>query len=672
MRRIPVILLAVIALAAGLFAQEVPPPVQEQQLQAPQAPAPQENKDAKYTNESIAAVSFVEGKAFVQRASDLGYEEAALNMPISEGDRISTSDGRVEIHFGRGNYIRLDNESKVDILNLPKKGDEIARIRVWSGSAFLVVGTLKAEKAIELHTADSSFYVLDRGVYRVDVRENRNTEIQVYQGLIEVAGEEGSTLLKASQKLEIAEGRFASKPSSFIAVSNDGFDRFNESRTAATGREVAQSRLPEELSDYEAQLDEYGEWHYLPPYGNVWVPSDIDDDWRPYYDGRWTWLPLSGWTWWPYEPWGWSTFHYGRWHWGVDLGWYWIPMNMWGPAWVNWWWDDWYFGWAPLSYWGYPGVWLGGAYYGHYYGPYYPVGSRALTVVRRDQLRDPHIARNALRGDALKSINRISLTNRSLTLKPAGTKISVQPMDGGRVLLRNNGSGTGLTQERRINRPGTATGGPANTTGPRAIRKPEDPGKSGGTASRGAAAKPQSIKSPSTGQKSGSSGKSAGSGARNIRKKDGTPATSESAAVGYRSDPNIAGTSTGSRVGSPRNVNGYPSSPTIRRPQSSPSYGDNGRARAGAYTGPYSRPSSSAGRSIRSSGSRAGSSSAGRSGSVSRGSSSSGRSGSVSRGSSSRSGGSVSRGSSSRGSSGSSRGSSGSSRGSSGGSVRRK
>ena len=651
MKRTFIIAVAVIALAAGVFAQEA---------QAPVPQAQQETKDAKYTNESIARLSYVDGKAFVQRASDLGYEEAALNMPISEGDRLSTSEGRVEVHFGRANYLRLDNDSKVDILNLPKKDDETARIRVWSGKVYLVVGTLKKEKSIELHTADSSFYVLDRGVYRVDVRENRDTEIQVHQGLIEVAGEEGSTLLKASQRLEISEGRFASKPSSFIAVANDGFDRFNESRAAATGREIAQARLPEELSDYEGELEEYGDWTYLAPYGNVWVPGGIDDDWRPYYNGRWTWLPLSGWTWWPYDPWGWSTFHYGRWHWGLDIGWYWIPMNMWGPGWVNWWWDDYYFGWAPLSYWGYPGVIMDGMYYGHYYGGYYPYGSRALTVVRRDQLRDPHIAQNALRGDSLKSLNRMSLTNRNLSLKPAGTKISVQPLDGGRVLLRNADKGAGLTQDRRINRPGTSAGGTATSTGPRAIRKPDDPGKAGG-----AAAKPQSVKSPtrSGGEKSGSTGKSSGSTGRNIRKKDGSPATSASAAAGFQSDPNIAGTS--SRVGSARNANGYPSSPTIKRPQS---YGDNGAARARTFTGPSSRPSSgsyarpSSGRSSGSSGTRVGSSSSGRSGSASRGSSSSGRSGSVSRGSSSRG----SSGSASRGSSGSSRGSSG------GGSVRRK
>jgi Family of unknown function (DUF6600)/FecR protein len=631
---------ALFLIAAGVFAQET------------QTPTPQntkEIKDAKYTNESIAHLSFVEGKAFVQRASDLGYEEAALNMPISEGDRIGTSEGRVEVHFGKGNYIRLDNDTKVDILNLPKKDDDVARIRVWSGNIFLVVGALKKEKAIELHTADSSFYVLDRGIYRVDVRENRDTEIQVYQGLIEAAGEEGSTLLKASQRLEISEGRFASKPSSFIAVANDAFDKFNESRNSVTGREFAKGNLPEELSDYEGDLDENGEWTYLAPYGNVWVPNGVDEDWRPYYNGRWTWLPLSGWTWWPYEPWGWSTFHYGRWHWGLDMGWYWIPMNMWGPAWVDWWWDDYYFGWAPLSYWGYPGVLMGGAYYGHYYGGYYPYQSRALTVVRRDQLKDPHISANALRGDSLKGLTRMSLTNQSLNLRPAGTKISVQPLDGNRVLLRNDNRPGGLERDARISR--QPVGGSSNATGPRAIRKPDEPTKTQGR-TQGTAAKPQSVKSPDKGTKSGTA-KTAGSGGRNIRKKDDSPATAASSAVGYRSDPSIAGTSP--RVGTTRTVNGYPSSSTISRPTT---YGDSGRARARIFTGPYSRPSY--GGSIARPFSGRSSGSSGRTSGGRVGSSSSGRSSGASRGSSSRGSGSASRGSSSG------------SRGGSGGSVRRK
>ncbi len=633
MRRTIIIAAALIILAAGVWAQEA------------KAPAPQNPKDvqdAKYTNDSIARLSFIEGKTFVQRASDLGYEEGALNMPISEGDRISTSDGRAEIHFGKGNYVRLNGDTKLDVLNLPKKDDDITRLRVWSGSVYLVVGTLKKEKGIELHSADSSFYVLDRGIYRVDVRENRETEVQVFEGLIEAAGEAGSSLLKAGQRLEVTEGRFASKPSSFIAVANDSFDKFNESRNSVTRRQYAKAYLPEELSDFEAELDEYGEWTYLAPYGNVWVPGGVDNDWRPYYNGRWTWLPLTGWTWWPYEPWGWSTFHYGRWHWGLDMGWYWIPMNMWGPAWVNWWWDDFYFGWAPLSYWGYPGIVMGGHYYGHYYGPNYPYGSAALTVIRKDHLKAPGISANALRGDSLKSLNKMSLTSRNLNLRPAGTKISVQPLDGNRVMLRKDNSQTGLAPDKR------GLGGSSSANSPRAIRRPAETGKSPG-ASSGTAAKPQSVKGPDKGAKAApakTSSPSQGSASteRKIRKKDGSGGTAGSASAGYRSSPGVT-----------RNANGYPSSPTITRPTS---YGDGGTARARTFSGPYSRPSSSRTGTVRSGGSSTGR------GSARVGSSSSGRSSGGSRGSASRGGGSASRGSSS--------GSRGSSGGSSGGSVKRK
>ncbi len=610
-----------------------------------------QDQDTKYTNESVARMSFVSGKTYVQRASDLGFEEGALNMPISEGDRIGTTDGRAEIHFGRGNYIRLDGETKIDVLNLPKKGDEQARIRVWSGSMYLVVGSLKKEKAVELHTADASFYVLDKGVYRVDVRENRDTEILVYAGLIEAAGEEGSTLLKASQRLEVSEGRFLSKPSSFIAVANDGFDKFNESRDQVARRMASKSYLPEELGDFEAELEEHGEWTYLPPYGNVWVPGGVDDDWRPYHYGRWTWLPLTGWTWWPYEPWGWSTFHYGRWHWGVGLGWYWIPTGLWGPAWVNWWWDYDYFAWAPISYWGYPVVVIGGSFYGNYYGPYYPYGSAALTVIRRDSLKAPNVSANALRGDSLAGLNKMSLSHRSLDIRPAGTKISVQPLEGNRVLLRRDDRTTSLERDRAIGRDAVRSPGASTEGATRVIRKQGEPtggeakaaGKSAaGDASQTVKKDGQAAASPPA--KSSGAAKEKGSSERNIRKKDGEPAPATGPAAGYSSSSTVSGAA--SRVESPRTVHGYPSSPAISRARVQ---GDGGSARSRSFAGPFSRGGSSGAQS--------------RPSSV--------RSGDSSSGGSSRTG--VSSSGSSRGSSSGSRGSSSSgSRGSSGGSVRKK
>lgn len=292
MRRALILIAALILIISAGWSQEAQQ-APDQGQQAQKAP-PQQPKETKYTNDSVARMSYVEGKTFVQRASDLGYEEGVVNTPVSEGDRLGTAEGRMEVHFGRGNYVRLDNNTKLDILNLPKKGDDIARMRVWSGSIYLVVSNLAKEKGIEVHTADSSFYLLDKGVYRINVRENRATEILVVRGLIEAAGEGGSTLVKAEQRLEITEGRFDGKPAAFIAVPDDGFDRFNASRNTQVGEQYAKNGkkyLSGDLEDYESELDQNGQWTYLAPYGNVWVPSGVSEDWRPYYDGP---LGLSG------------------------------------------------------------------------------------------------------------------------------------------------------------------------------------------------------------------------------------------------------------------------------------------------------------------------------------------------------------------------------------------
>jgi len=174
----------------------------------------------------------------------------------------------------------------------------------------------------------------------------------------------------------------------------------------------------------------------MAPHGHVWVPGGIGPYWRPYYNGRWTWLSLCGWTWIPYESWGWSTHHFGRWHWRYSLGWYWIPTRVWGPAWVSWYWGYDYFGWAPLSYYGYPGVIINNVYNGRFQGRYYPYNSRTLTVIHKNQLKARNVSKVALSQKSVKSLGKISLSRQRLPMRPTTSKISVERLGGKKVLLR--------------------------------------------------------------------------------------------------------------------------------------------------------------------------------------------------------------------------------------------
>ena len=468
----------------------------------------------KYANNSFARVSYLSGGTFIQRSQDLAYEDAEVNAPIVEGDRIGTTDGRMEIYLGRRTYIRLDENTKIDFTSLPRRDRSQIRLRQWAGRLYLEAGELEKEKSIEIQTDDATFYVLDKGLYRIDVRENGATEILVYQGTIEAAGADGSMLVKGAQRLALTEGRFDGRPSAFFAASSeDGFDKFNAARSALVNRQLAGRNLSGDVADFEYELDENGDWADSPEFGRVWIPRGMGSDWRPYSMGRWMWIPLAGWTWVPYESWGWAPYHYGRWQWAMNWGWYWIPMNGWGPAWVNWWGDYDYFGWAPMSYWGYPGILFNNRYYGRGWNGDYPYNSRAMTVVRKDQLQARNIHKIAVGEDSLKSLGKITMSPHYPDVRPMTlTGVGVEPITGGRYILRkgDEGGGNGRTAEITRRGPGTET----KSGDARRI----DTRTKGETGQAGAATK--------TG--------TANSGERKIRKKDGESSSSSSLGSAYR------------------------------------------------------------------------------------------------------------------------------------------
>ena len=104
-------------------------------------------------------------------------------------------------------------------------------------------------------------------------------------------------------------------------------------------------------AEFLEALEPYGEWQRHPRFGEVWVPTGLPPDWRPYEYGHWVYTDEWGWYWVSDDEeadWGWVTYHYGRWAFDPGLGWFWVPGDEWAPAWVDWRYGDDNVGWAPL------------------------------------------------------------------------------------------------------------------------------------------------------------------------------------------------------------------------------------------------------------------------------------------------------------------------------------
>jgi hypothetical protein len=394
-------------------------------------------EDVYYAN-SFARLNYVNGDVYIQRAEDQGYEEGTVNLPVVQGDKLGTREGRAEIHFGNKNYLRIDDFTQIDFVSLPQRDGDAVSLHLLSGNIYLRINFLEWERGFEVHSPDGSFYVLEEGLYRFEVRDNRETVAYAAEGSFEAAGKEGSELIHSGESLIAADGYFTSGPNYSYASYEDSFAEWNRGRDLFHNRYVSSSYLPEELNEYEGELAYYGQWVYERPYGYVWVPDVYHYTWRPYYNGRWVWYPICGWTWVSYEPWGWCVSHYGRWHWRGGLGWYWIPTRYWSPAWVYWYSGYDYIGWCPLSYYNRPVVIINNTFYGRYSDRYYPAHSRALTVIHKDQLSARHISRAALSGSSLTRLNKISLSSAQPKIRPQANRQNPESSSAAKALSRTN------------------------------------------------------------------------------------------------------------------------------------------------------------------------------------------------------------------------------------------
>ncbi len=279
----------------------------------------------------VARISVINGEVSVKRGDSGELVAAAINAPLVLQDRLMTGPGsRAEVQFDSANSLRIGSSSEV---RLSEMDNQRYQIQVAAGTTtFRVLRESNAQ--IELATPNVSVRPMGKGVYRVSVLEDGSTEITVRSGQAEIITQRGSEKVGAGQTM-LARGS-AQDPEFQVtaAIPLDEWDRYNETRDRDLEHSRSYNYVSPDITGAE-DLDRYGRWSDVAPYGHVWVPT-ADPGWAPYRDGRWTWEDWYGWTWVSNDPWGWAPYHYGRWFNSGPDGWCWYPggfgRQYWSPA----------------------------------------------------------------------------------------------------------------------------------------------------------------------------------------------------------------------------------------------------------------------------------------------------------------------------------------------------
>ncbi len=275
----------------------------------------------------IVRLSDVQGSVQIDKNTGMGFENAFLNLPITQGTQIRTHDrGRAEIEFEDGSTLRLTPNTTVEFstLGLSDAGKRISAINLIEGMAY-VNWLGKDEFALNFSREKIS---LDHAAhFRVDT-STELANLAVFKGNVDVEGPAGKVVVEKK------------KTAAFDAADNDKYtlannveqaplDSWDKEASAYHDQYAKSSSSPYAYG--VSDMNYYGAYSNVPGYGMMWQPYFTGVGWDPFMDGAWSFYPGYGFMFASAYPWGWMPYRYGSWMFVPGFGWMWQPggFNTW-------------------------------------------------------------------------------------------------------------------------------------------------------------------------------------------------------------------------------------------------------------------------------------------------------------------------------------------------------
>ena len=284
-----------------------------------------------------AQLSDAEGSVSLEPAGTTSWTDAALNRPLTLGDKLwADQNSRAELDIGDA-VIRLGSTTGVSFLNLDER---TAQLQVTAGTVIVHVRSLANGEQDEIDTPNLALTLQQPGTYRVEVSDSGDaTIVKVDEGEALATGGGQSYPITAQQSVTFTGTTSLAADYAGLGAP-DSLDQWSMQRDQQEQQQgaIAQEYVAPDTVGAD-DLGSYGSWEETPDWGYAWFPS-VAVGWAPYSVGYWTWVSPWGWTWVDQEPWGFAPFHYGRWGYWRHR-WCWVPgprqaRAIYAPALVAW------------------------------------------------------------------------------------------------------------------------------------------------------------------------------------------------------------------------------------------------------------------------------------------------------------------------------------------------
>ena len=276
----------------------------------------------------IVRLSQIREKVELDRNIGKGFEPTITNMPIVQGSRLRTKQGWAEVEFEDNSSARITPDSEIDFTQLGRtsSGSTINGMKLERGTLYVSLAKTKGNDFVVEAGGERVILPPDSHV-RVDVYPS-GSELYVFQGKVQVQGEQSSMLVEKGRSLTfngpgqaaplLARDRTPGLYDNWDKVSTE----FHSFRANSAGPYA-----------YGAQdLNYYGAFENVDGCGQMWRPYLTSAAWDPFANGLWANYADAGYSFVSPYPWGWLPYHSGAWlncggRWGWQQGTNWAGLR---------------------------------------------------------------------------------------------------------------------------------------------------------------------------------------------------------------------------------------------------------------------------------------------------------------------------------------------------------
>jgi len=277
----------------------------------------------------IVRLSDVQGSVQIDKNTGLGFENAFLNLPITQGTQLRTGEnGRAEVEFEDGSAMRLAPNTAVEFstLGLDDSGKRISQVSLVEGMAY-VNWRGKDKDQFTLNFLHETVTLERPAHFRADTSATC-AHLAVFKDEVAVEGPAGKVTV-AKNKTATFDASDDDKSKMADGIVEAALDSWDRNAISYYDQYARNNSFPYGYG--MSDLYYYGSFTGVPGYGMLWQPYFTGVGWDPFMDGAWGWYPGFGYMFASAYPWGWLPYHYGNWIYVPSNGWMWQPgsWNSW-------------------------------------------------------------------------------------------------------------------------------------------------------------------------------------------------------------------------------------------------------------------------------------------------------------------------------------------------------